>query len=320
MGICSSSASTSQPIINVNDKITKLVLKKKSKFFVNTETYSTMDKLVEAMRNHGVDSLQFIVGIDYTGSNRTAGQKSCQRKNLHINSPNLHDISSDGDPNCYQESIALVGNLIKLYDPNGKFPMYGFGDIRTRGTDIFSMKTNQSLMPSQDPSNPNAQYGQDMECNGLEDAIACYNALTPNIQMDGPTSFVPLIKRAIEYVKQTKVPYILVIIADGLMNDNGLTDNAIVEASNYDLSIIMIGVGDGPWHAMEQYDDKLKNRKFDNFQFVEFNEIIEYQQKHNHTLEQTRVFFARNALSEVPAQMEFMKARRERNAQKGALQ
>ena len=67
--------------------------------------------------------------------------------------------------------------------------------------------------------------------------------------------------------------FILFIIADGKPSDEceSETMEAIEYASNFALSIVMIGVGDGPWDSILKYDLKLKNRKFDNFQFVNYN-------------------------------------------------
>jgi E3 ubiquitin-protein ligase RGLG len=88
--------------------------------------------------------------------------------------------------------------------------------------------------------------------------------ITPNIQLSGPTSFAPLIRAAIEIVKQSGNQYhILVIVADGQVDNVKVpihfvilltlckeTSDAIVEATNYPLSIITVGVGDGPWELV----------------------------------------------------------------------
>jgi len=37
------------------------------------------------------------------------------------------------------------------------------------------------------------------------------------------------------------------------------------------LSIVLVGVGDGPWDMMHQFDDNIPFRAFDNFQVKELN-------------------------------------------------
>ncbi|PKI68369.1 hypothetical protein CRG98_011277 [Punica granatum] len=116
---------------------------------------------------------------------------------------------------------------------------------------------------------------------------------------------------AMTIVEQSGGQYhVLLIIADGqvtrsvdtergqLSPQEQRTVEAIVEASKYPLSIILVGVGDGPWDMMREFDDNIPARAFDNFQFVNFTEIM--SKNVSHSRKETE--FALAALMEIPSQ------------------
>ena len=97
-------------------------------------------------------------------------------------------------------------------------------------------------------------------------------------------------------VAQTRMYHILIIVADGQVTSARHTEAAIVRASELPLSIILVGVGDGPWEKMIEFDDALPARRFDNFQFVQLNKVV------GENPSNPDVAFAIAALMEVPEQ------------------
>ncbi|KAM4106196.1 hypothetical protein ACB094_04G048500 [Castanea mollissima] len=148
-------------------------------------------------------------------------------------------------------------------------------------------------------------------CNGFEEALARYREIVPRLKLSGPTSFAPIIDAAIDIVEKNNGQYhVLVIIADGQLPSSSdkspgrlspqeqATVNSLVAASQYPLSIILVGVGDGPWDAMQQFDDNIPQRLFDNFQFVNFTKIM----SDNTEASKKETAFALAALMEIPFQ------------------
>merc|ERR1719401_756223 len=131
-----------------------------------------------------------------------------------------------------------------------------------------------------------------------------YHEIAKSVTLAGPTSFASLIRQAIKATRESQEYHILLIIADGQVSTRHIpeTKQAIVEASNYALSIVMVGVGDGPWHLMDQFDDDLPERRFDNFQFVEFSKVFD-----RYPTERRELAFATHALMEIPDQYRAIK-------------
>jgi len=233
------------------------------------DNFTSLEQINQAVKDVGLVHSQLIFGIDYTISNLETGKNS-------FNGLSLHHIE-DGLLNPYQSVITIVGRTLEKFDSDTLIPVFGFGDRTTLDRKIF-------------PLRPDGSY-----CKGFRGVLEAYNEITPKIRMSGPTNFAPLIREAIRIVKKTRQYHILVIVADGQVTNEKQTKDTIVEASNYPLSIVMIGVGDGPWDMMKEFDDSLPTRQFDNFQFVNFNSIVQASKNDDAT-------FALHALMEIPSQ------------------
>lgn len=142
-----------------------------------------------------------------------------------------------------------------------------------------------------------------MPIYGIDQVIHQYRAVTPCVELSGPTSFAPLIEKAINIVKESGEYHILLIISDGCVSDVKTTHQAIVKASKYPLSIICIGVGIGDvttgWKKMIDMDNTIPHRDFDNFQFVDFHKIMNRS-------ENPQIDFAKHTLMEIPWQYEYI--------------
>ncbi|MCO5609668.1 hypothetical protein L7F22_063898 [Adiantum nelumboides] len=226
----------------------------------NNCEFRNIYEVSRALQDAGLESASLIIGIDFTKSNEWTGRYSFDGMNLHT--------IANGITNPYQHVISIIGTALLEYDDDKKIPCFGFGDATTHDRKVFSF------------------YHDGRPCHGVEGVLERYEQLVPHVTLSGPTSFAPLIYTAIDIVRQSGNQFhVLVIIADGQVTgeigsnkrrwsqqEKGTID-AIVAASNYPLSIVMVGVGDGPWDVMDHFDDALPARKFDNFQFVNYTEL-----------------------------------------------
>lgn len=237
------------------------------------DNFTSLNDISKAIRDAGLEKSQLIFGIDFTISNLENGEKTFNGRSLHYYDENIK--------NPYQKVIEILGKTLECFDIDGKIPAFGFGDSVTKDRKVF----------------PFVEGGY---CDGFAQVLESYNRIVKNVQLSGPTNFAPLIRQAIKIVESTHEYHILVIVADGQVTNARQTKDAIVEASKHALSIVMVGVGDGPWDTMEEFDDLLPVREFDNFQFVNYHEVIQNSSNPDE-------MFALNALMEIPDQYKAIK-------------
>nr|XP_023411337.1 copine-2 isoform X5 [Loxodonta africana] len=208
---------------------------------INRE-YSFLDYIL------GGCQLMFTVGIDFTASNGNP-----------LDPSSLHYINPMGT-NEYLSAIWAVGQIIQDYDSDKMFPALGFGAQLPP-----DWKVSHEFAINFNPTNP--------FCSGVDGIAQAYSACLPHIRFYGPTNFSPIVNHVARFAAQATqqqtatVPrqpasqkqargqyFILLIITDGVISDMEETRHAVVQASKLPMSIIIVGVGNADFAAMEFLD------------------------------------------------------------------
>jgi hypothetical protein len=193
--------------------------------------------------------LNVAVAIDFTGSNGDPREPG-----------SLHHISSL--KNDYEKAISTIVGILGKYDPDQKFPVYGFGAQ-------FNGVVRHCF-----------QCGGE-EVHGVDGVLDAYHQVVKSgLLLSGPTIFTEVIETAAarsisaqkEARKKGQQAYtILLLLTDGADSDSEATAACLNRVSNAPLSVVIVGVGNAEFKSMQFLDDSNKRGKRDIAQFVQFN-------------------------------------------------
>jgi len=216
-------------------------------------------------------AVSFAIDFTYSNGNKT------DPKSLHYNSPNC-DMNNFYTLNEYQKAISSIGYVLEPYDSTRYMEVYGYG------AKFFNRPTVEfECSLTGDPNNPSVF--------GVAGILSAYTNVLQSVDLYGPTNFSPIIRRITEEARRDLPPpnqnnplpryHILTIITDGVISDMEKTKEAIIDASDVPLSIIIIGVGKTDFSDMNELDgdDKVlrinnKTSKRDIVQFVPLSNYV----------------------------------------------
>ena len=113
---------------------------------------------------------------------------------------------------------------------------------------------------------PLVPSNQDPHFKGFAALREAYIKATTEVKLSGPTTFAPMIKKAVEVCQSHggRQLIFLLLLTDGDVTNMQLDMQCLVEASNYPISICALGLDDGPFDKMNLFDN-MPGRRFDNF-------------------------------------------------------
>lgn len=160
-------------------------------------------------------------------------------------------------------------------------------------------------------NNPSHPY-----CSGVEEILSHYRLRLKTVQLYGPTNFAPVINNTISIASQFQDGqhyFVLLIITDGIISDMHLTKRAVIEASTLPISIIIVGVGDADFEAMDELDSDdvclSCDGRYAQRDIVQFVPLNKFMSKTGSFIK-SQTDLAKEVLAEIPEQLTgFMKSR-----------
>ncbi|XP_009780574.1 protein BONZAI 1-like [Nicotiana sylvestris] len=233
--------------------------------------------------------LNFMVAIDFTASNGNPRLPD-----------SLHYIDPSGRPNAYQRAILDVGEVLQYYDTDKRFPAWGFGARPIDGpvSHCFNLNGSNSYC----------------EVEGIQGIMMAYMSALHNVSLAGPTLFGPVITSAAHIASQSMTNnerkyFVLLIITDGVITDLQETMDALVQAADLPLSILIVGVGGADFKEMEILDADKGERLESTTGRVAVRDIVQFVPLRD--VQNGDVSVVQSLLAELPSQfLEFMRFRK----------
>ncbi|CAG8747261.1 15318_t:CDS:1, partial [Racocetra fulgida] len=225
--------------------------------------------------------IQLSIAVDFTASNYDRGI-------------DLHGLYSKNSE--YERAMHFVGTILEKYNSDDQISVYGFGG-RFYGSAIAS---HNFLLTSDGSSH----------ATGISRAIDTYKHSLKNVNLSGPTNFSPIIRTISNNLKelgsiQNNVYVILLIITDGIISDLDNTIEAIMDATIYPLSIVIVGVGNANFGNMKLLADQLLKRKWDSN--LRPRDIVHFVRMNDFVRDNINIDLPKAVLKEIPGQiMEYM--------------
>ncbi|KAK2186177.1 hypothetical protein NP493_212g08002 [Ridgeia piscesae] len=278
---------------NVYQCINEKKQRKKGKKYINSGTIELLNFKLDTAFSfldyiRGGTQVHCTIAVDFTASN---GDPST--------STSLHYITNT-QPNMYEQALKAVGEIIQEYDSDKLFPALGFGaKLPPDG------RVSHEFFLNGHQTNP--------YCSGIDGVIEAYHNTLHAVHLYGPTNFAPVINHVAgiaQNVQDGRNYFILLILTDGIITDMPQTTEAIVNASTLPLSIIIVGIGQADFEAMNILDGdevRLSSRgKVADRDIVQFVPFREFMKEGNFV--QSQASLAKEVLAEIPDQfLSYMK-------------
>jgi len=174
--------------------------------------------------------VKLIIGIDYSLNNLPINQQL-----------SLHHL--DSNKNQYEEAIEIFINIFKDYISSYKFPVYGFSAILNNNPNVVNNCFNVN-MNLQNPEIFSKDY-----------IFEKYRESFKYLTLSDSSKFSPLLQNVLDEIKKEndQIKYnILLLMTTGYIKDKEETIDILVEGSSYPLSVVIIGIGNGPFEDMRE--------------------------------------------------------------------